>query len=240
MKKTTKFNFGLLLFVAFVFAAIYYFVFHYETEQQKFVREREAKERVIGEPIKQFAVKIADYSDLKFPAKMQEKPKLKPKLAVIYDDSSRIGFDGFTKFYHYDGDVNMIDARRFEKEKPEFGFTENELAQTTDEIGTVIKIACQDGKLAGVSTNVGKSKPRSGGGLTSGTPYSTFSYASVCKVTVFDMAEKALIAEKTFTNPVYDLKAEPLDDNEKTHGAGYTKRPIASELYDFLQELKKN
>jgi hypothetical protein len=213
MKKKLKFNLGLLLIVIFVFAAIYYFLFYYE---------------------------IGDYSDLKFPAKMQEKPKLKPKLAVVYDDGSNVKFDGFSLPMSQTNSLYTVDAIFFVKEKSAFEFTENELAQTTDEIATVIKIACQDGRLENISTKTGKSKKRSGGGFTSGKNSSTASYASVCKVSVFDMAEKALIAEKTFTNPVYDLKAEPLNDDEKTHGASDGRYPAAKELYDFLQELKKN
>jgi hypothetical protein len=240
MKKKWLSKIGCVVFPLIAIAGIYYFLFYYETEQQTFVREREAKERVIGEPIKQFVTKIGDYSDLKFPVKMQEKPKLKPKLAVVYDDGSNVKFDGFSLPMSQTNSLYTVDAIFFVKEKSAFEFTENELAQTTDEIATVIKIACQDGKLANVSRKMGKSKPRSGGGFTSGTPYSTASYASVCEVSVFDMAEKALIAEKTFTNPVYDLKAEPPDDSDKTHGASDGRYPVAAELYDFLQELKKN
>jgi hypothetical protein len=161
-------------------------------------------------------------------------------LAVVYDDGSNVKFDGFSLPMSQTNSLYTVDAIFFVKEKSAFEFTENELAQTTDEIATVIKIACQDGRLENISTKTGKSKPRSGGGFTSGKNSSTASYASVCKVSVFDLAEKALIAEKTFTNPVYDLKAEPPDDNDKTHGASDGRYPVASELYDFLTDLKRN
>jgi hypothetical protein len=215
-----------------------------ENEQQKFVRERESKERTIGYPIKQLAVKIGEYYDLKFPENIKGKPKLKSKFAIVHNYKATIDYTSMTVYPQFDGfhyinsDLTQLieaDPVLFSKEPSLFGFSESELAQNTSEIATTIKINCGNGKYLGNSKRITRNKA----GKQTGSQVE-FSYETVCKVSVFDMAEKLLIAEKTFSNETLaEVKKESPTANTNNESWKIPKQ-LSEYISDYLCDLKKN
>jgi hypothetical protein len=215
-----------------------------ENDQQKFVREREAKERTIGDPIKQLAVKIGEYYDLKFPENIQDKPKLKPKFAIVHNYKATTDYSKMTIYPQFDGFhylnsdlIELIEADpvRFSKERSLFGFSESELAQNTSEIATTIKINCGNDKYLGNSKRITRNKA----GKQTGSQVE-FSYETVCKVSVFDMAEKLLIAEKTFSNETLaEVKKESPTANTNNESWKIPKQ-LSEYISEYLSDLKKN
>jgi hypothetical protein len=240
MKKSILFNTRLLIFMIVGVAALS----SCESAEQKFVREREAKERIIGDPIKQLAVKISEYSDLKFPTKIQEKPKLKPKFAIVHNYKATIDYTNttvnpqFDGFHYINSDLIQLieaDSVLFSKKPSLFGFSESELAQNTSEIATTIRINCGNGKYRGNSNRITRNKA----GKQTGSQME-FSYETVCKVSVFDMAEKSLIAEKTFSD---EIRAETKNEASSTSNSNESwkiPKQISEYISEYLSNLKKN
>jgi hypothetical protein len=238
MKKNTMFKIR-ILFAGIMSIAM---LSSCETDQQKFVREREAKERTIGEPIKQLVVKIGEYSDLKFPIKIQEKPKLKPKFAIIHNYKAAADYTTVTIYPQFDGFdypnddlIQLIEAdtARFAKKASIFGFSESELAQTHSEIATTIKVECGNGNLLSESKITTRNKS---GRQTSSSTKSN--YETVCKVSILDMTEKSLIAEKTFPDDAKDEnnKEESQTNNNQT---GKIPKQLSEYISEYLGDLKK-
>jgi hypothetical protein len=238
MKKSVLFNIGLLIFMMVGVAALS----SCESSEQKFVREREVKERIIGEPIKQLTLKISDYSELKFPAKIQEKPKLKPKFAIIHNYKATADYIAATIYPQFDGfdypnenNIAELDSARFSKKVSIFGFSESEIAQNTSEIATTIKVECGNGKLLSESKTTIRNKS---GRQTSSSTKSN--YETVCKVSVFDMAEKSLIAEKTLPDDASDEKNIEESQKNNENKTGKIPKQLSEYISEYLSDLKKN
>jgi hypothetical protein len=230
-----------ICFLAFAIVGIL-MLFSCESTQQKFIREREAKERIIGEPIKQLVTKIGEYSGSKFQAKIQEKPKLKPKFAVIHNYKATADYTATTIYPQFDGfdypnedNLVEIDSAKFSKMPSIFGFSESELAQNASEITTTIKIECGNGKLLSESKITSRNKS---GRQTSSSTKSN--YETVCKVSVFDMAEKSLIAEKTFPDDANNGKKTEESQKNNENKTGKMPKQLSEYISEYLSDLKKN
>jgi hypothetical protein len=117
--------------------------------------------------------KAAELAKMSPPQNLQTSPIIKGKIAIVENNrnygAKMLGID-------YEGKkLQPLDIDRY-------SFSTNRLAETVDEIDTLIQLSCDKGGRLGSYE----------GGITA--------YANICKATIIDYKTPAIIAQKTFTN----------------------------------------
>jgi hypothetical protein len=117
--------------------------------------------------------KAEEFAKLAPPQKLAANPIIKGKIAIV------------EKNRDYPAEIKGIDYSGKELRQTDieqYGFSTIRLATSPDQIETLIQIACNKGNRLGTYT----------GGIPA--------YANVCKTSIIDYKNSAIIAQKTFTN----------------------------------------
>ena len=146
---------------------------------------------------KTFAEKSVELGSLKPSLKLNNAAKIKGKVAVLEKmrgdfDYKLLGFDsrGNENFQEY--------ISQDEDAVKNFGFTFGDLAENLNDLETLIRVSCQNGRVVG----------RYEGGITA--------ISNRCLVSIIDYKTNAVVAQKNFENakPEAEIKAQKYKTQE--------------------------
>ena len=164
---------------------------------------------------KTFADKSVELGNLKPSLKLNNAAKIKGKVAVLVKtrgdfDYKLLGFDvrGNEALQQY--------ISQDEDAVKSFGFTFGDLAENLNDLETLIRVSCQNGKVVG----------RYEGGITA--------ISNRCLVSIIDYKTNAVVAQKNFEN------AKPEDE---IRVQGYKKQEILmhpyNEIHDYVKKFPR-
>jgi GYF domain 2 len=146
---------------------------------------------------KTFAEKSVELGNLKPQLKLNNTSKIKGKVAVL--EKTRGEFD--YKLLGFDVRGNEALQQYISQDEDavkNFGFTFNDLAENLNDLETLIRVSCQNGKVVG----------RYEGGITA--------ISNRCLVSIIDYKTNSVVAQKTFENakPEDEIKAQKYKTQE--------------------------
>ena len=164
---------------------------------------------------KTFSEKSVELGNLKPSLKLNSAAKIKGKVAVL--EKMRGDFDYKLLGFDVRGNENLQEyISQDEDAVKNFGFTFNDLAENLNDLETLIRVSCQNGKVVG----------RYEGGITA--------ISNRCLVSIIDYKTNTVVAQKNFENakPEAEIKAQKYKTQE------ILMYPY-SEIRDYVKEFSK-
>jgi len=158
--------------------------------------------------------KSRELAKLTPPVKLESKPVLKEKVALVRQSDTRTESSISMQGYRPDNETyDELDLKNF-------GLTPERLAKTPQEIDTLIQTLCSKGRKIGTYSSRYGLIP---------------AYSNVCKVSIIDYKESKIIAQKSFENSkLQDMTTVYPNTSEDVAAIPYT------EIEKYISDLSKD